>query len=321
MSGPFVHRIDPVIAELGGVYLWWYGLSFTLGFLGVHLFLRRNRRRLGMTLHEVYGVTLHLAIGVLLGGRFVEVVFYEWDYYSRHVLQIPAYWLGGMATHGLLIGAVAGTFVFCRRYGRSFLQTADALAIPAAWVLAMGRVGNFIDGQITGALSEAWWAVRFPDAEGFRHPVVLYDGLKNLLLIPFLLVLRGRRPRAGIVFAHFVLWYAFLRIFIDVFREYRTQSLGLPTGQLLNFGMTVIGLILLVWCHQQARRQAPAPVLESALGLETRKPFALQKALLVILLLLCPVIPSDWTQDIPARYGHRHPGLQHSLLYPTVDRG
>ena len=321
MSGPFVHRIDPVIAGLGGVYLWWYGLSFTLGFLGVHLFLRRNRGRLGMTLHEVYGVTLHLAIGVLLGGRFVEVVFYEWDYYSRHVLQIPAYWLGGMATHGLLIGAVAGTFVFCRRYGRSFLQTADALAIPAAWVLAMGRVGNFIDGQITGALSEAWWAVRFPDAEGFRHPVVLYDGLKNLLLIPFLLVLRGRRPRAGIVFAHFVLWYAFLRIFIDVFREYRTQSLGLPTGQLLNIGMAVIGLILLVWCHQQARRQAPAPVLESSLGLETRKPFALQQALLVILLLLCPVIPSDWTQDIPARYGHRHPGLQHSLLYPTVERG
>ncbi len=321
MFGPYEHRIDPVITEIGGVYLWWYGMSFSLGILGLFFFLRRNRERLSISFREVYGLTLHLGIGVLLGGRVVEVVFYEWDYYAGHLRQIPAYWLGGMATHGLLIGALVGTLVFCGRNARSFLRMADELVIPAAWALAMGRVGNFIDGQITGSLCEGHWAVRFPNTDGFRHPVVLYDGLKNLLLIPFLLWLRGRRPPAGVVFAHFLFWYAFLRIFIDVFREYRVHSLGLPTGQLLNLGMTAIGLFLLLWYHRRARRQSLTAVRALISVSEIRRPSAQQRALLVVLLLLCPVIPSDWTQDIPARYGQRHPGLRHSLLYPPIERG
>lgn len=320
MPGPFVHRIDPVIVDLGGVYLWWYGLSFTLGFLGIFLFLCRHRERLSMTPHEVYGLTLHLAIGVLLGGRFVEVVFYEWSYYSSHPLQVPAYWLGGMATHGLLIGAVVGTLVFCRRHERNFWHLADALAIPAAWVLAMGRVGNFIDGQITGSLSEAWWAVQFPDSEGFRHPVVLYDGLKNLFLIPFLLWYWRRRPAPGLVFAQFVFWYAFLRFFIDMFREYRVNSLGLPTGQVLNLAMASIGLLLIVCFYRRTRHAAPLPVTGPVSGRLERNSSTWQRALFVIVLLVCPVIPSDWTQDIPARYGRRHPGLRHSVLYPPVVR-
>ena len=90
MPGPFVHRIDPVIADVGGIYLWWYGLSYTLGFLGIHFWFRRARNRLGMTLSEMYSISLYLAVGVLLGGRFVEVVFYESDYYSHHLLHIPA---------------------------------------------------------------------------------------------------------------------------------------------------------------------------------------------------------------------------------------
>jgi phosphatidylglycerol:prolipoprotein diacylglycerol transferase len=320
MPGPFVHRIDPVIADVAGVYLWWYGLSYSLGFLGVYFWFRRARTRMAMTLSDVYGISLYLSVGVLLGGRFVEVIFYEWGYYSLHPWQIPAYWLGGMATHGLLLGGALGTLLYCRRHGRSFLAIADELVIPAAWIMGVGRLGNFIDGQISGAVTDVWWAVQFPDIEGFRHPVVLYDGLKNLLLIPCLLWIRGRYPYQGVLFAHFVFWYAFLRIFVDLFREYRVDSLGLGTGQIINIGMSILGLVLMIWFHQRKRPRAQvAGIANRPAASRVRIPLWTQRALFSVLVVFCLTIPSDCTQDVPARYGERHPGLNYSLLYPHIE--
>ena len=132
-------------------------------------------------------LTLYIAFGVLAGGRAVEVAFDEWPFYREHLLLIPAYWLGGMATHGLLLGAAAGAAIFTYVYRKPFLQLADALVIPGAFLMGVGRIGNFIDGMIVGAVTDVWWGVQFPYATGIRHPVVLYDGLKNLLLIPYLL--------------------------------------------------------------------------------------------------------------------------------------
>lgn len=83
-GGPFVHNIDPVIGTIFGVHLWWYGLSYTLGFVNAFMFVRRRRHILGLSMVPVYDLSLLLAGGVLIGGRFVEVVFYEWPFYSEH---------------------------------------------------------------------------------------------------------------------------------------------------------------------------------------------------------------------------------------------
>lgn len=320
MPGPFIHRIDPVITDVAGVYLWWYGFSYSLGFLGVYFWFNRARQRMAMTLSDVYGISLYLGAGVLLGGRLVEVLFYEREYYSSHLWQIPAYWLGGMATHGLLLGGTLGTLLFCRVRGRSFLAIADELVIPAAWIMGVGRLGNFIDGQISGAVTDVWWAVQFPDSEGFRHPVVLYDGLKNLLLIPFLLWIRKTYPYRGVAFAHFVFWYAFLRIFVDLFREYRVESLGIGTGQMINVAMSILGLVLLIWFHQEKRPRAQTVSISTGLtDSDVRGRLWLKRSLFGLLVLFCLTIPSDWTQDVPARYGERHPGLEYSFLYPRIE--
>jgi phosphatidylglycerol:prolipoprotein diacylglycerol transferase len=148
--GPFTHRIDPVIGEVGGVYLWFYGLSYALGFFEVFLWFRSQRRRLGFSLAEVYDITILLAGCVVIGGRAVEVIFYEWPYYSHHPAQIPWIWLGGMSTHGLLLGGAIGTALFCWIHRRPFLTIADELVIPGAFLMGVGRIGNFIDGQIVG---------------------------------------------------------------------------------------------------------------------------------------------------------------------------
>ncbi|MFH1603420.1 MAG: prolipoprotein diacylglyceryl transferase, partial [Pseudomonadota bacterium] len=247
MFGPYVHNIDPIIGSICGVHLWWYGLSYTLGFFNAHRFVRGKRGGLHLALTSCYDLSLLLAAGVLLGGRLVEVIFYELPFYRDHLSLIPAVWIGGMATHGLLFGGLAGTWLFCRLRHQSFFRITDALAIPAAFILGVGRIGNFIDGQIVGSVTSVWWAVKFPDVEGFRHPVVLYDGIKNLLIIPVLSYASMRQLPRGALTGMFLFLYAFFRIFVDLFREYPTNLFGIATGQVLNILMAVLGLALVVF--------------------------------------------------------------------------
>jgi phosphatidylglycerol---prolipoprotein diacylglyceryl transferase len=317
MIGPFVHNIDPIFADLKGIYLWWYGLSYALGFLETRLWLNRVRERAGLAVSQTYSLTICIALGILLGGRAVEVVFYEWPYYKDHLLRIPAEWLGGMSTHGVLLGAVVGMWLFCRANGKSFLQIADELAIPGAFLMGMGRIGNFIDGQIVGRVTDVWWAVRFPDAEGFRHPVVLYDGLKNFLIILILLFVWKRKPPRGVVMAHFIFWYGFLRIFVDFFREYRVSWYGLPPGQGFNIFMALAGSAMLIVFSRRGRNNK-AEIQSTAVSAPLTRGGELwfRRFVLIALMLFSLTLPSDWTQDIPARYGKRHPGLHYSLLYP-----
>ncbi|HVL66064.1 MAG TPA: prolipoprotein diacylglyceryl transferase [Vicinamibacterales bacterium] len=318
MPGPFVHQIDPVIVQVGGVYLWWYGLSYTLGFLNIHWWLRRRRAEMGLSLGDVYVLSVLFCGGVLVGGRVVEVVFDEWPFYREHPALIPAFWLGGMATHGLLLGAAAGTWLFARLRRQSFRSVADALVVPGAFLLGVGRIGNFVDGQIVGAVTDGWWGVQFPDRDGVRHPVVLYDGVKNLLLVPYLASVRRRHPRPGATAARFVFWYAFLRIFIDVFRDYPTHRLPLGTGQTLNIVMALVGVALL-WRSRRRRLPGTAPPAAAARPASAAAGGRGWRFAFAALVSCCLAIPSNWTQDVPARYGRRHAGMQHSRLYPAID--
>ena len=321
MSGPYVHTIDPIIGSVFGVQLWWYGLSYSLGFFNAHSFASRRRDDLGFDLPTVYMLSLFLAGGVLFGGRLIEVVFYEWPFYREHMHLIPAFWLGGMATHGLLFGGLLGNLLFCRIYHRQFFTITDTLAIPAAFILGLGRIGNFIDGQIVGSVTNVWWAVKFPDADGFRHPVVLYDAVKNLLIVPVLWYVSRKKPTTGVLTGIFLFLYAFLRIFVDLFREYPTNLMGLATGQVLNILMSIIGLVLIVVPLQHKGYNAGAGAITAVDGEKKTAAAGLgwKRILFVSLLLFSLVIPSDWTQDVPARYGKRHAGLDHSAVYPSID--
>lgn len=315
MAGPYVHRIDPIIGTALGLHFWWYGLSYSFGFLNLFFYLRRHARELGLSLRSVYNLTLCLAIGILVVGRLF-VVYYEWPFYRTHVSLIPAIWLGGMATHGLIIGGFLGLVAYCTIAGKPLLTFLDALAIPAALILALGRIGNFIDGQIVGSVASVPWAVKFPNAEGYRHPVVLYDGLKNLLLVPALVWLRRHRElppgRLGTIF---LFLYAFLRIFIDRFREYPLTLLGWPTGQVINVTLSVvIGLAILVRMWLQRGRRPAAPTIAED---PAARP-GWRVAVLALIIAGSAVIASDATRDIPATYGARHAGLTYSAIYPRL---
>lgn len=321
MPGPYIHNIDPVLASIGGLHLWWYGLSYALGFLEICLFATRHRRSLSLTRSEVYVLALMLGVGVLIGGRAVEVAFDEWNFYRHHPWFVPAFWLGGMATHGLLIGAAVAGWLFATVYRKPFLVLADALVIPGAFLMGLGRIGNFIDGQIVGSVTNVPWAVQFPYAAGFRHPVVLYDGAKNLLLLPYLLRVRRTNQTPGAAAARFVFWYAFPRIFIDLFRDYPTHRLALGTGQTLNLIMVAIGVVLLIRSRMRRLgrlKTSPVHAASDVAPTDAAPPPGLRVAF-AALLFFCLTIPSNWTQDVPAHYASRHSGLRHSWLYPAID--
>lgn len=315
MIGPFVHKIDPVIASIGGVYLWFYGLSFALGFLNAHLFIRRDRERLGLSMAAVYDLTLLLALGVLIGGRTLVVFNNEWEFYRGHLELIPAIWVGGFASHGLIFGGALGVAVFCLIYKTPVRPLLDVLAISACVILGLGRIGNFIDGQIFGNLTDLPWGVKFPNVEGFRHPVVLYDGIKNFLLVPVLLWIRSRGVPPGRVAVWFMILYAGLRIPIDLLREYPTTRWGLPNGQTLNILMLVAGLIGLAINLYRNRKD---PIERDPISRPSATGRTGRVAAFTALCLCVMIIPSDATRDVPVTYGSRHPGLEHSRIYPSI---
>lgn len=314
MSQRYVHDIDPIIGSVFGLHLWWYGAFYVAGLLMAHAYLRAHRTELALSLRGVYTLSVLLVACVLAGGRAVEVVFYEWPHYQRNLAQIPALWLGGMSTHGLLLGALAAIALFAHRQHRPVLDLTDAIVVPGALIMAFGRLANFVDGQIVGGITDVPWAVKFPDAEGYRHPVVLYDGLKNLLIAPLLLWARRFHPPRGLLTGLFLFLYAGLRLFVDLFREYPTSLFGLATGQVLNLAMAGVGLLLIgvqAWRGRQVLAQPLGPPPDE-------QPARWQPVALGLLLGSALVLPSDWTQDVPARYGKRHPGLTHSQLYPAI---
>lgn len=294
MSGGFVHDIHPVMFSLGGLRAHWYGFAYTVGFAGLWLWLQLRRRSLGWSARDVLDAGIALSLGVLLFGRAFDVLVYEWAYYARHPDQLLSYWRGGMASHGLLAGALIGAALVARLKGLRFLALADELAVPGAFLLGVGRIGNFIEGGVIGVPTDLPWGVLFPGVEGFRHPVALYDGAKNLLLIPLLLAVRRRHPPGrGMLLAQFVLWYGLLRFFVDLFRDYEGGFLGIGQGQYFNLAMALLGAGLSAAFRRRAQRDRPAPSAVTP----SRAPVGWWRPALFLFLALFPLcIPTSWTQ-------------------------
>lgn len=306
-AGIFASGLDPLLLEVGSVRLWWYGLAYAVGLLAVDLWVYARRERLDLGRRDVAEFSLLFAGGVLLGGRLFDVALYEWFYYGTHPWQIPRLWEGGMATHGVLLGAVVGTFVFCRWRKKSFLAIADEVVIPGAALLALGRIGNHINGEVYGTISDVGWAMRFPYAEGCRHPVALYDGAKNLLIVPVLL-LAGRvrgRPR-GLVLGCFLALYGLLRLFVDHYRDYDSFWLGVGRGQYFNvlvavFGLAIVAAAWRYWGPPMKGREEST----SRAAQDGSLAFVAARLAFFALVVLCLTIPSGWTQQVLASFESR----------------
>lgn len=257
--------IDPVAFRLGPVAVRWYGLAYLVGFIGAGALLRWLARRwkLGLSDDDVLTIALAAVIGVVAGGRLGYVLFYGGSFYLRKPLEILAIWDGGMSFHGGLIGALVGGAIAARLVGLPALTMFDLGAVGAPIGLGLGRLANFVNGELWGRTTDVPWAVVFPGAGPVGlHPSQLYEAaLEGVVLFAIVLVLAMRmppRPRGEII-GWLLACYGVFRIAVEFFREPDAQigfiAGGVTMGQILSVPMVIAGVALIVWARHAALPQ------------------------------------------------------------------
>jgi len=256
--------IDPVIFRIGPLAMRWYGLMYILGFLagyGLTIYQLRGGRKPQISRDAVDDLFFYLIIGLIVGARLGYAVFYNLGFYIENPLEIFMVWHGGMSFHGGLAGALIAGVIIIKRKKLPFRATAD-LVIPAAPVgICLGRLGNFINGELFGKPTDVPWAMVFPQGGPVpRHPSQLYEAFfEGLLLFAILWFYKDRKKREGDVFAVFLILYGLFRTFCEFFRLPDAQ-LGfvfgsLSMGQVLSLIMVLIGIglksVLFPWLERQ----------------------------------------------------------------------
>ncbi len=252
---------DPVIVALGPVEVHWYGMMYLLGFLGAWWLAKWRTRHyhLGWTAEDIGDVLFYAALGVIIGGRVGYILIYDPLSVLVDPLRVFRIWEGGMSFHGGLLGVIIAMYLFAKRVRRPFWQVTDFLVPLAPLGLGLGRLGNFINGELWGRVSDVPWAMVFPRADNFpRHPSQLYEmGLEGGLLFAFVWWY-ARRPRPnGTVSAVFLVGYALCRFIVEFFRQPDVElgfvAFGwLTMGQVLSILMCLVGLMLYVWARRKA---------------------------------------------------------------------
>ncbi|MEW6221118.1 MAG: prolipoprotein diacylglyceryl transferase [Thermodesulfobacteriota bacterium] len=247
-------NIDPVLVAIGPVQVRWYGLMYVLGFVATHFLVRHQTRRFQLTrlAAQMDNLNVVLLLSLVLGARLGYILFYNGPYFLDNPLEALAVWRGGLSFHGGLLGLILGGWWFCRRVGLGFWQTADAYTVTMPVGLALGRLGNFINGELYGRVSDVPWAMVFPQGGPLpRHPSQLYESLlEGVVLFAILWQVKNRRLPAGSMLGLFLVLYGLFRFVVEAFREPDPQLgfiLGpLTMGQLLCSLMLVAGAILFV---------------------------------------------------------------------------
>lgn len=254
---PYPH-IDPVIFSIGPFHIGqfqigpvqarWYGVMYVLGFIASYFLIQKQERskQIGLVGTAAQDLVFYLAIGLIAGGRLGYILFYEYKdimTYIKNPLEIIATWHGGMSFHGGLIGCVLAGWIFSRRRKMPFAALADSVVVSAPIGLGLGRLGNFINGELFGLPSNVPWAMVFPAGGPMpRHPTQLYESFaEGLVLFIIMWTLRKKTFKDGTMVALFFLFYGILRFIIEFFKEPDPQIGYLLTyftmGQILCMAM------------------------------------------------------------------------------------
>jgi phosphatidylglycerol---prolipoprotein diacylglyceryl transferase len=253
-------HINPVAFSLGPIKVHWYGLMYLISFVAAWALMlyRAKKFKLGWSRDQVTDIIFYGALGVILGGRLGYVVFYNLPFYLQHPLNIFKIWDGGMSYHGGMIGVFIAMWLWCRHYKAAYFTVTDFIAPMIPIGLGMGRLGNFINGELIGRVTSVPWGMVYPGAGPLpHHPSELYEFLlEGVLLFIILWFYSSRRPPKMAVSGAFLIFYGLFRIFCEFFRTPDAQlgfiAFGWMTmGQLLCLPMLIVGVILMVIAYRR----------------------------------------------------------------------
>lgn len=260
---------DPIAFSIGPLAVRWYGLMYLLAFIQ---FIALGRLRIrqphvaaaGWKKEDLDDMLFYGVLGVVIGGRLGEVLFYHPVFYFSHPLEIFAVWKGGMSFHGGFLGVLIAMAFWARKRGRRLMEVMDFIAPMVPLGYAFGRLGNFINAELPGRVADAAlpWAMIWPNVDSLpRHPSPIYQALVDGVLLFIVLWLYARKPRPYLaVSGLFALGYGCARFFTEYFRmpDYVVGLGGITisAGQMLSLPMIALGIVLLVIAY---RRAVPQP--------------------------------------------------------------
>ncbi|NTW99441.1 MAG: prolipoprotein diacylglyceryl transferase, partial [Geobacteraceae bacterium] len=234
-------HIDPVFLSIGPLQFRWYGLMYVLSFIATYFIIRSEvkRRQLPLTSDDVADLVFYGAMGVVLGGRTGYILFYNLGYYLANPLKLFAVWEGGMSFHGGFLGVVLAFWLYAHRKKIPLLALTDMAALCAPVGLGLGRIGNFINGELYGRPTDAAWGIIFPGSDGVpRHPSQLYEAFLEGVVLFFIVRFVSKKTSAnGVTTFTAVAGYGLFRFIVEFFRQ--------PDAQIgLFFGLFSMGQLL-----------------------------------------------------------------------------
>ncbi|WP_191907004.1 prolipoprotein diacylglyceryl transferase [Adhaeribacter soli] len=266
-------NVDPEIFSLGPLSIRWYGLLFALGFVLGQRILSKIYVAEGRTEKDVDIITLYMIIGTVLGARLGHCLFYEPEYYLSNPIEILKIWEGGLASHGATVGILLALYLFARKYQFNYLWVLDRIVIVVALGGALIRLGNLMNSEIIGKVTDVPWAFKFVRNHEIingvaanlqpRHPAQLYESISTFILFLLTYWLWSKRKALtpnGSIFGFFVVVLFTLRFLYEFLKEnqvnkedYLLQTIGMNIGQLLSVPLVIIGIIIWVRAYKNPK--------------------------------------------------------------------
>jgi len=255
-------NIDPVFLKIGPLSFRWYGLMYALGFIFAMILIPiiAVRKKVKITREEISDLLFYAAFGVILGGRFGYILFYNPAFYFENPIKLFAVWEGGMSFHGGLFGAIIAGSLYCRTRKRSFYELADISMMSVSIGLGLGRIGNFINGELFGRATDLPWCMVFPQGGTLcRHPSQIYQAaLEGGAISVILWILSKKDLPRGTLFWSFILFYGLFRFLVEFVRQPDTH-IGFffqyfSMGQLLSLPMFIVGIGMLWFLNRRSIR-------------------------------------------------------------------
>ena len=248
----FINNFDPVAFQIFSFEIRWYSLAYIIGIL-LGWVLSKKIFIKNIEINKKFDDYIsYLIIGIIVGGRFGYIVFYNFNYYLNNILDIFKIWEGGMSFHGGLIGVICASIVFAKKNKQDYFLYTDIVALAAPIGIFFGRLANFVNSELYGTPTEVPWAVTFVQVDNLsRHPSQIYEAvLEGIILFLILIYFRKKNylEKPGLISALFLILYSIFRFIVEFFRVPDEQLgyliLSLSMGQIISLIFIIFGIIL-----------------------------------------------------------------------------